>query len=93
MNIKHSYRQGEYAYLSTVGEIVRILGSTSKDGIFGTKYYIQVESLKDVDPITNKADRYYECSAKVLFPIKDSDVQLFFRMLYSAQEFNTLRVL
>lgn len=88
---KHVYRKGEYAFLAPKGEIVTIIGSTTKEGWVRTKTLIRVASLKDLDPITGKFTQYYDCNSFALLPILDEDVQFLLKMTYSSKKFNLVR--
>lgn len=91
MKKKHVYKGGEFAYLSENGEIVRILGSTTKPSFLSSKNYLKVVSLKDIDPTTGKASRHIECPQSSVLPILDEDVQLMLKMVYLSKEFSLLR--
>jgi len=72
---------------------VRIIGSSDKKGLLGTKQVLRVMSLKDIDPATGKPSRYIDCPIADVMPITDDDVQLMFKMLYLTEEFTLLRYL
>ena len=93
INSKYDYKNGEYAYFIPKGEIVKILSSTTKQGVFKTKNIVRVMSLNEIDPNTGKVKQYYDCSPGVLSPIVDQDIQFLLKLSYSCPKFNTIRQL
>jgi hypothetical protein len=89
----HVYSQGEYAYFTPKGEIVKIIGSTKTKGFLGDKYLIRVLSLKQINPVNGKPKQFYDCNGYALLPIMDEDVQYFLRMTYESEKFNLIRQL
>lgn len=91
--VKKIYKEGEYAYFIPKGEIVKIMGSTPKNGVFFKSHRLKVLSLKEIDPMTGSPKLYYECNPAALAPINDQDVQLFLKFHYNSQNIRTFRQL
>lgn len=89
--MKKSYNVGEFVYFTPKGEIVKIIGSTKKSGVFRDKYYIRVLSLSNIDPKTGKAIKYYDCNYQSLKPINDKDIQFLLKMHFNNETFNLIR--
>lgn len=89
--MKKTYSPGEYAYFAPKGEIVKIIRSVKKPGVFKDKYYIRVLSLTQIDPITGKAIQYYDCNSYALLPINDKDIQFLLKMHFNNDTFNLIR--
>ena len=88
---KHIFKQGEYAYFTPTCEIVEIIGSVKKEGWIRNRTNIRVLSPNNIDPLTGKPLKYYDCNVQVLQPILDDSVQFLFKMLYKDEKFTVIR--
>ena len=87
---EYTFVPGDFAYLVTEGEIVKITGCTREEGFLTADDVINVYSLKSLCPITNEPLNYFDCNKYALMPILDENVQRILSLVYDCSKFSNL---